>query len=719
MVTAERLIERSKLERGKEKSKSAEALQPKVLKHFSLLPDTKIPLRRSVRNKDDDVDEDRAGSARRFFEENARKLKEAEKNKSKKASQREAEVAKRRVSFGTVEEKKFKPDSSTSSDDDSAFVQAQGLIESQKHSVSTPQLSTRKSVDIDEIHEVSFIKNLTFTASFDDESSDDAESEESEESEEPEENEQQINEQEDVLMNVPQNAPLNIQNPPIQNVQNQPAGINAPAPAPGQAPLDGQAPILAPVDGHLAPLDGQVPAPAPVDGHPAPADGNQAHQPADQDEDDEEFFSIEEDEDEMSPKSPNTFAGLMSEDADSWIKYAELWLATQRALTEVSKISQVALFFTGRARIWHEGLVIMVAPPPGGDGDGDGAAQQPAGAITTFQQFRDAFMLQFQRNQDDIQREIQKIWETKQGNKTTEQYVNEIYERGTRAQLEPPQIINAIRAGLRPDVQNAVMLRPDVDTIQGIIKIGATMENYPPVVYSPRQLADAIMQLTADNANKQNATPQSSTSQLRPLSRAASPAKDERPQRPTTPRVSFEEDANPIEPVQSATYHRSPQDQGGWEPRGSFRRGTSRGRGGFGRRGGGRGGQGFQRQGGFNDYQDQTQGGNWTSNTGESRPNLSPGATFHPRQQQGGDPNCRNCSYTHQGGSCPAFGQFCNTCGKMNHFSSKCRSRGRQNYAQQNYAQQGHQQQNYAQQNYAQQGYPQQNNPQHNFAQQN
>ena len=33
---------------------------------------------------------------------------------------------------------------------------------------------------------------------------------------------------------------------------------------------------------------------------------------------------------------------------------------------------------------------------------------------------------------------------------------------------------------------------------------------------------------------------------------------------------------------------------------------------------------------------------------------------------------CGRCGYTHAEKSCPAFGQSCNKCGKLNHFQKKC-----------------------------------------------
>ena len=39
--------------------------------------------------------------------------------------------------------------------------------------------------------------------------------------------------------------------------------------------------------------------------------------------------------------------------------------------------------------------------------------------------------------------------------------------------------------------------------------------------------------------------------------------------------------------------------------------------------------------------------------------------------------NCKYCSYTHNRGSCPAYGKVCNVCQKKNHFSMCCSKRNK------------------------------------------
>ena len=46
----------------------------------------------------------------------------------------------------------------------------------------------------------------------------------------------------------------------------------------------------------------------------------------------------------------------------------------------------------------------------------------------------------------------------------------------------------------------------------------------------------------------------------------------------------------------------------------------------------------------------------------------------HKRSQAGPKSNCRNCGYQHEKGKCPAYGQSCIKCGKLNHFARVCES---------------------------------------------
>ena len=170
--------------------------------------------------------------------------------------------------------------------------------------------------------------------------------------------------------------------------------------------------------------------------------------------------------------------------------------------------------------------------------------------------------------------------------------------------------------------------------------------------------------------------------QVRPI--VANTATEERPPRPTTPRIQFE-DNRPPEPQPATTYQRSYQNAGSWAgswaPRGNSRRGPPRRRGfGRGRGGGGRGGPGFQQGQGYNGFQAQNQGTTgFTPNQmpGESRPGPQPvnSGVYYPKYQQGGGLSCDKCGLnSHWDGICPAMGKICGNCGKMNHFLRVCRS---------------------------------------------
>ena len=773
-------------------SRPKSADSPKSVKQFSLQPrsDAATLLQRhSQRNKkSDEIDEkSKKISNREHFEENARKLKEAEKQKKAQGAARTAVLSPRRVSFSsTIKEKKI-----TSSDDDDAFVAASdtpGL----KHSASTPLLVTKELIDKlykEEklVSKVKLVKDITVTTSV-------SSAHESGDETEGDRNDSTTGTQgsTDELMNVQQPAANLAGAPGAQHQENQAAANAAvsdsdseesvnPEPEPesedenaiadGEDEEDDQPDAIdddLPAAGAQAiqladgvPADaGQIQLP-PVDvqanqpGADAPADDGQlqlqqviapagngqadagqvqlppaGNQPAAQQqpifnqggqvanegqiqllpvvnqdnlidlndqpaglhipyividdqpidiqaaeaeiEEEEEYFDAVDNEAEMAPTTPELFSGLMSDDADSWIRYTERWLSTQRSPDEASKIKRVALYLTGRALLWFDGLTIAEGPPalPAGDGapGNQAGAQQPDNAINTFQQFRQAFLEKFRRNQEDLQREAQEVWEFKQEGRTTEEFVTAILEKGRRAHIEMPNLMFAIKNGLRPDIQAAVMAAPNIMTVDDIVKQGRISERYPPVATIPKELTE-MMKRMGDALDQ---------AQLRPM--VAGSATDERPPRPNTPRIQFEEAQQTEQPPRS--YQRSYQNTGEWAPRGNARGGPSRGRGGFGRGrgGGGRGGPGFRQGQTYYGYQAQDQGTTgFTPNQipGESRPGpqpINPG-TYYPSYQQGGATNCDKCGRnSHWGGICPAMGKICGNCGKLNHFMRVCRS---------------------------------------------
>ena len=140
-------------------------------------------------------------------------------------------------------------------------------------------------------------------------------------------------------------------------------GLPVDAPVDG-LPVDAQAddgpPVDAPIDG--LPVDAQAVDGLPVDAQAVdglPVDAQAADGP---EQDDEEYYDAVDNETEMAPNTPEKFNGLLSDDADSWIRYTKRWLSTQRTPNEATKIKMVALYLSGRALLWVDGLNIAEGP---------------------------------------------------------------------------------------------------------------------------------------------------------------------------------------------------------------------------------------------------------------------------------------------------------------------------------------------------------------------
>ena len=362
------------------------------------------------------------------------------------------------------------------------------------------------------------------------------------------------------------------------------------------------------------------------------------------------------------------FAGLASEDAKTWLQDAEIWLFTQRTPSERHKINNIAMHLTLGAKTWFNTL--------------------PIDNNYTYDTFRTAFLNQFKRDPGAQFQKVQGVWGMKQGDRSTEQFVAEIHQRGIQAELDPAQIVMAACAGLRPDVKAAVMTAvPNVTTLDEIIRHGRIHEEYnvssggTELKALQNQMGQLIDTLAKGHVNPILNSPDQGTNRSHPPNF-----------QPSTPRP----------PNPPPSQYQSPN--GAFAQRGGSRAGKRRG--GF-----GRGApnqipyQSYQQPGadyatqppppapGYPFYpaaprqapQAQGQGfayhnsysmGNAANQPGVSNPNMYQN---YPRfnNQNFANQTCANCGMMHPMGTCPAQGRACRACGRLNHFARNCRSKNR------------------------------------------
>jgi Retrotransposon gag protein len=378
--------------------------------------------------------------------------------------------------------------------------------------------------------------------------------------------------------------------------------------------------------------------------------------------DDDDFYPA------MTGINPQTFRGVLADDAESWIQYADIWLSTQRAITDRAKINHIALFFRDKAANWFRGLNIVDPPAD--------HQQAPDGAIHAYAAFRTAFLDRFRPNEAENWRETQGLWECKQrADQSTEDFVNEIQNKGVKAHALQQQILFAATAGLRDEIKEKVMAH-NITELDDIIRWGTNAERYKASSAIPSDIATQIAKLV--NEKLEGIT-------VRPVEKAG----DDNRGRSQSPRVRFA-DTTRSQSVDSAGARRrfdSPTRQSSEYQESSrptegpgYSAGSWRG----GRRGAFRGGRGF----GSRPPQNYRTGVSQHF-VNYNAPDVMSNAYYDPRNAQyvstrfANNDNsqqvtdCYRCGRNHAVRQCPAFRTSCGGCGRIGHWRDKCRSNPR------------------------------------------
>ena len=349
---------------------------------------------------------------------------------------------------------------------------------------------------------------------------------------------------------------------------------------------------------------------------------------------------------------PAPFRGLYTEDSREWIETATWYVQAQRAPTELQKIALVGILLLDDAKRWLLGLRIENAPADG---------HPPDGAITTFNQFKEAFLQRFQRDQANLWREQALIWQCRQKpGQGTQAFLNELQEIAGRARATQEQILTAAIAGLRDDVKT-FCLSHELGDIQEL-----------------QRWANVYELCSGSKSDAVDSTVARLEKALEKLQvRAASPAP--RPASPLGRQVRFPD--RPVSPVNRGDAdRRSPgrstgrgwgSGQGrasdGWgfgqdQAPGNWGYGGARGRRGGGPRFQGQPGRFYFDQFGSPKSPPQFQGK-------RPRPQF-----YYGRRNDDGAQSCRNCGRYHPWGQCPARNSTCRSCDRPGHWSSVCRS---------------------------------------------
>jgi len=346
----------------------------------------------------------------------------------------------------------------------------------------------------------------------------------------------------------------------------------------------------------------------------------------------------------MNSRAPEVFNGALQDDSQQWWKYAEMWLSTQRSTDEIAKINTLGLFFENAAREWFYTLPIGRNSPNQG---------RP---ITRLNEFKEAFLEQFKKDESDRFREIQGIWELRQTiSQTTEEFVNMVNSRGIKAALDPAQILLAVRSGLRDDIKATIMQHPEIQSVTDIIRWGTIAERYPPATSNLTQELIETIRRIDETMHKFN---------LRPIIHTR---EEETP------------DNNNHTGDQQHGNEAFRESDGGCHNQTTYvdRRFTNDG--------------GERRGGSNNEYQrDYRQDYRWNGqqrgyNSGPGRGNASRAGNYSPpgrfgESDNGGngdsrDESCQFCGFAnHNRSSCPARNAECRKCGKGGHYARMCRS---------------------------------------------
>ena len=321
------------------------------------------------------------------------------------------------------------------------------------------------------------------------------------------------------------------------------------------------------------------------------------------------------------------------------------------------------------------------------------------GGITSLPQLLEKFSLRFKFDEANQWREIGRLSRMHQGEgQTTSDWIREVEEAGGKVRATHDQIRMAILNGLHPEVENQIIQHDlDKESLEDIRRWGVIAER-------------AI-------ANTQKTDKAELTALKKQMVALASKLENTELRAVTTPSTnSYKQQEGPQgtnAPVQSQTFYnkgaQSPRfnnyNQGGQQRGFEQQRGMRQQNSGYSNPRQQRGQQG-QQWGQRNNFQQQQQQWNPAQNqyaeptTEQQQPQTAgEGQTDCPMQQgqyqqgqyqrqpqgqwqngnrsQQSSNGCRNCGSWNRcpPGQCRAWGQTCNFCHKLNHFSNCCRNR--------------------------------------------
>ncbi len=298
------------------------------------------------------------------------------------------------------------------------------------------------------------------------------------------------------------------------------------------------------------------------------------------------------------------------------------------------------------------------------------------GGVKTCNELLERFAERFKFDEANQWREIAGLSKMKQAElQTTEEWIQEVEDKGRKIRASPDQIRVAVLNGLLPQIDNYIMQNDAAkETLQDIRKWGRIAErviaNTEKIKTGPSEMSALKKQMAELSAKLEN-------TQVHVL---------EAPSAKKTQQTGAEQQ------IQSQTFYRGGQPQGnnynqnregGQQQQRSFRPQNGNRRQYDGQR------NYYQQQQQQPPQQDGQQGGQapdqnipaWggQASGGNYQPQNFPQGQWQngPRQQNDGSNGCRSCNRWSQcpPGQCRALGQSCGYCGKMNHFASKCRAR--------------------------------------------
>ena len=183
----------------------------------------------------------------------------------------------------------------------------------------------------------------------------------------------------------------------------------------------------------------------------------------------------------MSYTIPAPFRGTSQEDAESWIRHATWWLNTTRAGQSqilIQKIHQIAVLLQDEGQRWFTRLVIR------GDnmvqwGMGQQEEIAPDRVIESWEDFVKKFHERFKRDKTTRANDLAALIGTRQGiNQTVEEFVYSIRRQGTLIGATESDMFLAVVTGLLDPIKAQIM-QWNPTTIEDILTRGKIAERYP------------------------------------------------------------------------------------------------------------------------------------------------------------------------------------------------------------------------------------------------